>query len=103
MYIALSILKIIIVMKKSKQKNHYDQFTMNVFLSHPDYTFLYFLCQVRKLDFLFADAIKQGCTSVITAGAFTSNHCRSTAIFARRLGMDVHIMLKTDKVKICCC
>ncbi|XP_072038152.1 uncharacterized protein [Amphiura filiformis] len=53
--------------------------------------------KVRKLDLLFADAIKQGCTAVITAGALTSNHCRTTAIAARSLGMDAHIMLKTDQ------
>ena len=35
--------------------------------------------KTRKLEFLMADAIAQGCDTVITAGAAQSNHCRQTA------------------------
>ena len=51
------------------------------------------------LEFLFADAIKQGCTSVITCGGVQSNFCRATAICARSLGMQVHLLLRTDEVR----
>ncbi|CBY09115.1 unnamed protein product [Oikopleura dioica] len=39
--------------------------------------------KVRKLEFLLADAIEQGCDSIIAWGASTSNHCRSTAVALR--------------------
>ncbi len=58
----------------------------------------YLLMQVRKLEFLFADAIQKGCTAVITDGAITSNHCRATAVMARSLGMDVHLLLRSKQV-----
>ncbi|XP_072038149.1 uncharacterized protein, partial [Amphiura filiformis] len=53
--------------------------------------------KVRKLEFLFADAIKQGCSSIITCGGTQSNFCRATCICAKTLGMKAHLLLKTDK------
>ena len=35
--------------------------------------------KVRKLEFLLADALKEGCDSVVTIGGEQSNHCRATA------------------------
>ena len=55
--------------------------------------------QVRKLDFLMADALQQGCTSVIVCGDVQSNCCCATAICARALGMQVHLLLTTDEVR----
>jgi 1-aminocyclopropane-1-carboxylate deaminase/D-cysteine desulfhydrase-like pyridoxal-dependent ACC family enzyme len=47
------------------------------------------VCQVRKLEFLMAEAIERGHDSVITIGGIQSNHCRATAVAARYLGLEV--------------
>ncbi|XP_066267865.1 uncharacterized protein [Branchiostoma lanceolatum] len=52
--------------------------------------------KVRKLEFLMADAIDRGCEAVITCGGVQSNHCRATAVAARQLGLDIHLMLRSD-------
>ena len=49
--------------------------------------------KIRKLEYLLADALEQECDSVITCGAVNSNHARATAIAARRLGLDPHLIL----------
>ncbi|XP_050417887.1 uncharacterized protein LOC126831436 isoform X1 [Patella vulgata] len=51
--------------------------------------------KVRKLDFLFAEAVAQGYKHVITGGEVQSNHCRSVAIAARELGMRPHLILRS--------
>lgn len=50
--------------------------------------------KVRKLELLLADAIAQKKTKVITCGGIQSNHCRATAIAARRLGLAPHLLLR---------
>ena len=50
--------------------------------------------KVRKLRFLFAEARRQGATSVITCGGIQSNHCRATAVAARRLGFRPILLLR---------
>jgi D-cysteine desulfhydrase family pyridoxal phosphate-dependent enzyme len=54
--------------------------------------------KARKLEFLVADAIKQGSDVLITTGATQSNHARMTAAAARVAGLDCHLVLtsKTD-------
>lgn len=52
--------------------------------------------KVRKLEFLMADALKQGCRHVITCGSIQSNHCRAVVVCARQLGLTPHIFLRTD-------
>ena len=54
-----------------------------------------FSTQARKLEFLLADAINQGCTSVITCGSSQSNHCRATAIATRQLGLEPYLLLRS--------
>lgn len=49
--------------------------------------------KIRKLEFLLQEALDQNCDTVITCGAVTSNHARATAIAARRLGLDCHLIL----------
>ncbi len=49
--------------------------------------------KTRKLEFLMADAVAQGCDTVITAGAAQSNHCRQTAAAAAVLGLHCHLVL----------
>jgi len=53
--------------------------------------------KVRKLEFLLADALAQKATHVITAGGVQSNHTRATAFCARRLGLEVSIIVREPK------
>jgi L-cysteate sulfo-lyase len=50
--------------------------------------------KTRKLEFLMADAQKQGADTVITQGATQSNHARQTAAISARLGMECHLLLE---------
>jgi L-cysteate sulfo-lyase len=50
--------------------------------------------KTRKLEFLMADALEQGCDTVITQGAVQSNHARQTAAIATKLGLKCHILLE---------
>lgn len=52
--------------------------------------------KIRKLEYLYAEALDQGCDTVITCGAVTSNHARATAIAARKFGLDCHLVLAGD-------
>jgi D-cysteine desulfhydrase len=52
--------------------------------------------KVRKLEFCIGDALAQGCDTLITCGGVQSNHCRATAVAARQLGLDVHLVLRQD-------
>jgi len=49
--------------------------------------------KVRKLEFLIGDALARKCDTVITRGAFHSNHARLTAAAARKAGLDVYLVL----------
>lgn len=42
--------------------------------------------KLRKLEFLAADALREGADTLITAGAIQSNHVRQTAAVAAKLG-----------------
>lgn len=43
--------------------------------------------KVRKLEFLLADALAKGYTSVLTYGGYASNHMVATACYAQKLGL----------------
>lgn len=49
---------------------------------------------MRKLEFLIADALEKGHDSVITIGGAQSNHARATAVAARQLGLEAHLILR---------
>ena len=49
--------------------------------------------KVRKLEFSIAQALKEGCDVLITAGGIQSNHARATAAAAARLGLKSHLVL----------
>jgi D-cysteine desulfhydrase len=49
--------------------------------------------KTRKLEYLIADALNNGCDSVITGGAEQSNHCRQTAAAAAICGLECHLAL----------
>jgi D-cysteine desulfhydrase len=49
--------------------------------------------KTRKLEFLVADALAQGCDTLITTGAVQSNHCRQTAAAAIHAGLKCELVL----------
>jgi D-cysteine desulfhydrase family pyridoxal phosphate-dependent enzyme len=50
--------------------------------------------KVRKLEFLLADAVKEGAELVMTTGGGQSNHAMLTAACALRLGLEPVLVLK---------
>ena len=49
--------------------------------------------KARKLEFLAADAIAQGCDVLVTGGGRQSNHVRISAAVANRLGLDCTVVV----------
>ena len=49
--------------------------------------------KTRKLEFLMADALQAGATTVVTIGGVQSNHCRQTAAAAAKLGLKCELLL----------
>ncbi len=49
--------------------------------------------KVRKLEYLCAEALRRGATTLLTSGRAQSNHARITAAAARRLGLDCVLVL----------
>ncbi|KAL8154458.1 hypothetical protein V2J09_012218 [Rumex salicifolius] len=56
--------------------------------------------KVRKLEFLMADAVKNGADCIITIGGIQSNHCRAAAVSAKYLNLDCYLILRTSKFLI---
>lgn len=50
--------------------------------------------KARKLEYLVADAKRKRCNTLITCGGLQSNHCRTTAAFAKYFGFDCHLLLR---------
>ena len=57
--------------------------------------------KVRKLEYLLADAKKQGYDLVMTTGQAQSNHAMLTAACALRMGLDCILVLKKRGVTAC--
>ena len=58
--------------------------------------------KTRKLEFLMGDALAQGATTIVTAGAAQSNHCRQTVAAAARVGLKCELVLggeEPDRLK----
>ena len=49
--------------------------------------------KTRKLEFLVAEALDRGARTLVSAGAFQSNHCRQTAAAAARFGLECVLVL----------
>ena len=56
--------------------------------------------KTRKLEFLVADALAQGCDHLVTTGAPQSNHCRQTAAAAARFGLGCSVILRGHKPEV---
>ena len=73
--------------------------TLRYFLSPFDNNFdlqSFNLFQVRKLEFVLADALDKKCDTVLTCGGLPSNHCRTTAVAARQLGLKCYLLLRSS-------
>ena len=49
--------------------------------------------KLRKLEYVFADALAQRATTIVTTGSITSNLARTAALVARRLGLKCELIL----------
>lgn len=51
----------------------------------------------RKLEYLVAEAINNGCDHLVTVGSAQSNHCRQTAAAAAKYGLGCSVVLSGKK------
>ena len=63
-------------------------------LSHSAMPILFYVC---KLEVFLADALDKKCDTIFTCGGIQSNHCRSTAVAARQLGLDCYLFLRSPE------
>ncbi|MEE9305263.1 MAG: D-cysteine desulfhydrase family protein [bacterium] len=74
-----------------------ERLGVELFVKRDDLTgFLTSGNKVRKLEFLVAEAQAQKCDTLVTCGALQSNHARTTAVVARRLGMESSLVLRGE-------
>jgi D-cysteine desulfhydrase len=57
--------------------------------------------KVRTLEVLFAEALEQGATHVVSTGAFGTNHGVATALHAPRVGLDASALLFPQPASPC--
>lgn len=55
--------------------------------------------KLRKLEYVFADALAQGATTIVTTGSITSNLARTAALIAKRLGLKCELILSGGEPK----
>lgn len=53
--------------------------------------------KLRKLEYIVAQAIQDGCQALITCGGVQSNHCRATAVLCAQMGLKCHLILRGEK------
>ena len=53
--------------------------------------------KVRKIEYAVAEALQQGCDTLITCGGIQSNHCRATAAVAAKLGLKSILLLRIEE------
>lgn len=56
--------------------------------------------KARKLEYLCAEALAQGCDTLVTGGGHQSNHVRMTAAAANRLGLDCHLAMGSHQPRM---
>ena len=54
--------------------------------------------KIRKLELLLADALAQGCDTIVTCGGIQSNHARATALLAAQLGLRAVLWLRVPEL-----
>ncbi len=55
--------------------------------------------KIRKLEYLLADAVARGATTLLTCGGEQSNHARATAILAAELGLRSVLLLRSQALR----
>lgn len=69
----------------------------DLWVKHDDLTAeIYGGNKIRKLEFLLADALQRGCSTVLTFGGLGSNHALATSINCRRLGLQCVAVLTPE-------
>ena len=58
--------------------------------------------KIRKIEYAAAEALRQGCDTLITCGGIQSNHCRATAAVAAKLGLKSLLLLRIDETPPVC-
>jgi D-cysteine desulfhydrase len=53
--------------------------------------------KIRKLEFILHDALRAKATRVLTCGGPQSNHARATVVLARRLGLEVSVLVREPR------
>src|SRR4026209_1223969 len=56
--------------------------------------------KLRKLEYVMADALAHGATTIVTTGSITSNLARTAALVARRLGLKCELVLSGRHPKL---
>lgn len=75
-----------------------DELQTNIYIKRDDQTGSEFSGnKVRKLEYVAADALKNGANLLITCGGIQSNHCRATVAVATSLGMKSAILLRISE------
>lgn len=85
--------------KIEKVNFNLDNREFEVFVKRDDHTHSELHLQgnkLRKLEFLFADALEKGAKHVLTAGGLQSNHCRAVAGVSQLTGFKTHLFLRSD-------
>lgn len=52
--------------------------------------------KIRKLEFAVKEALDEGAKTLITCGGIQSNHARATAAVAAKLGLQCHLVLRSE-------
>ncbi len=74
-----------------------DRLNLNFFIKRDDLTGLVSSGnKIRKLEFLFREAVDRGSDIVVTCGALQSNHARATAAAAAKSGLQCLLILRGD-------
>jgi D-cysteine desulfhydrase family pyridoxal phosphate-dependent enzyme len=55
--------------------------------------------KLRKLEYVFADALARKATTIVTTGSITSNLARTAALIAKRLGLRCELVLSGGELK----
>lgn len=70
----------------------------NIYIKRDDFTGIEVSGnKIRKLEYALAEALAEGAKTIITCGALQSNHARATVAACRKLGLDIHLVLRGDE------
>ena len=84
--------------KLEKLSNHVGK---NIYIKRDDMTGIELSGnKVRKLEYVLKEAVDQGAEIIITCGAIQSNHARATVVACRKLGLDVHLVLRGEQPQL---